>query len=165
MSADWPSRGRARIGVVVPMSNSNLEPDLTLLRPDGVMGLQATVAPDQAFERVNATAGFLRTHVFPRGLPSITSISRGATRSTDLRITAVDDQTEHYVETLRQWRARFVANGDRLADRGLDERSRRMWELRLAYGEAGFAERQVSNVQVVLAKPLWRPEPVRLRRS
>ncbi|MCP4981866.1 MAG: Asp/Glu racemase [Gammaproteobacteria bacterium] len=30
------SRGRARIGVVVPVTNTNLEPDLQLLRPDGV---------------------------------------------------------------------------------------------------------------------------------
>ena len=30
------SRGRARIGVVVPVSNTNLEPDMQLLRPDGV---------------------------------------------------------------------------------------------------------------------------------
>ncbi len=30
------SRGRARIGVFVPFTNSNLEPDLAMLRPDGV---------------------------------------------------------------------------------------------------------------------------------
>lgn len=30
------SRGRARIGVVVPVSNTNLEPDLNMLRPAGV---------------------------------------------------------------------------------------------------------------------------------
>lgn len=30
------SRGRARIGVVVPVSNSNLEPDMTMMRPSGV---------------------------------------------------------------------------------------------------------------------------------
>ena len=30
------TRGRARIGVVVPFSNTNLEPDLMLLRPPGV---------------------------------------------------------------------------------------------------------------------------------
>ncbi|MEM7426388.1 MAG: Asp/Glu racemase [Pseudomonadota bacterium] len=29
------SRGRARIGVVVPVSNTNLEPDMQLMRPDG----------------------------------------------------------------------------------------------------------------------------------
>lgn len=30
------SRGRARIGIVVPFSNTNLEPDLMMLRPPGV---------------------------------------------------------------------------------------------------------------------------------
>ena len=30
------SRGRARIGVVVPFSNTNLEPDMQMLRPEGV---------------------------------------------------------------------------------------------------------------------------------
>ncbi|WP_424946247.1 maleate cis-trans isomerase family protein [Candidatus Spongiihabitans sp.] len=30
------SRGRGRIGVVVPYTNTNLEPDLTAMRPDGV---------------------------------------------------------------------------------------------------------------------------------
>ena len=32
----YPSRGRARFGVLVPFTNSNLEPDMTLLRPPGV---------------------------------------------------------------------------------------------------------------------------------
>jgi maleate isomerase/arylmalonate decarboxylase len=30
------SRGRARFGILVPFTNTNLEPDMTLLRPDGV---------------------------------------------------------------------------------------------------------------------------------
>lgn len=30
------SRGRARLGVLVPFTNSNLEPDLAMMRPDGV---------------------------------------------------------------------------------------------------------------------------------
>lgn len=30
------SRGRARIGVVVPVTNTNLEPDMTMMRPSGV---------------------------------------------------------------------------------------------------------------------------------
>ena len=30
------SRGRARLGILVPFTNSNLEPDMGLLRPDGV---------------------------------------------------------------------------------------------------------------------------------
>lgn len=30
------SRGRARFGILVPFTNTNLEPDMTLMRPDGV---------------------------------------------------------------------------------------------------------------------------------
>ena len=30
------SRGRARLGILVPFTNSNLEPDMTLMRPEGV---------------------------------------------------------------------------------------------------------------------------------
>jgi maleate cis-trans isomerase len=33
---DNPSRGRARIGVLVPFTNTNLEPDLIMLRPRGL---------------------------------------------------------------------------------------------------------------------------------
>lgn len=47
------SRGRARIGVVVPVSNTNLEPDMGLMRPDGVSlhfaragGYDLDVVPD-----------------------------------------------------------------------------------------------------------------------
>jgi maleate isomerase len=37
MSGDYAqTRGRARIGVVVPVSNSNLEPDMMMMRPPGV---------------------------------------------------------------------------------------------------------------------------------
>ena len=35
-SAFTTTRGRARIGVIVPMSNTNLEPDMEMLRPAGV---------------------------------------------------------------------------------------------------------------------------------
>ncbi len=31
----YPSRGRARIGVIAPVSNANLEPDMMLMRPPG----------------------------------------------------------------------------------------------------------------------------------
>ncbi len=33
---NWPSRGRARIGILVPFTNTNLEADMAMLRPPGV---------------------------------------------------------------------------------------------------------------------------------
>ena len=44
----------------------------------------------------------------------------------------------HYAETLRLWRERFVARQDALAELGFDDVFHRMWELYLAYSEAGF---------------------------
>ena len=48
------SRGRARMGVLVPFTNTNLEPDMALLRPDGVSlhfarmgGYDADEIPDE----------------------------------------------------------------------------------------------------------------------
>ena len=38
---------------------------------------------------------------------------------------------------------------------GYDERFRRLWTLYLAYCEAGFAERRICDVQLLLAKPQW----------
>ena len=42
-----------------------------------------------------------------------------------------------YAETLRRWRATFLAAHPRL--NGYDEVFRRKWEFYLAYSEAGFA--------------------------
>ena len=39
---------------------------------------------------------------------------------------------------------------------GYDERFRRLWNLYLAYCEAGFRERRIRDVQLLLAKPRWR---------
>jgi cyclopropane-fatty-acyl-phospholipid synthase len=39
---------------------------------------------------------------------------------------------------------------------GLSREFRRLWALYLAYCEASFMERHVSDVQLVLAKPGWR---------
>ncbi len=44
----------------------------------------------------------------------------------------------HYAETLRLWRERFAERREALAALGSTRFSSRMWELYLAYSEAGF---------------------------
>jgi cyclopropane-fatty-acyl-phospholipid synthase len=68
----------------------------------------------------------------------------------------LEDLTPHYAETLRRWRRNVDGAAERLAALGYDERFRRLWRLYLAYCEAGFAERRIGSVQLVLAKPRWR---------
>lgn len=134
-----------------------------LLEPDGTMLLQAILHPHQAFRVEKATSGFIGTYIFPGGsLPSLLAIERSLARKTDMRVVALDDITPHYARTLRAWRERFVAAWPELEPRGYDERFRRMWELYLAYCEAGFLERRILDVQLLLAKPYWRGEEAAL---
>ena len=63
------------------------------------------------------------------------------------------DISEHYRETLRIWRERFVANYDLAGELGYDEPFRRLWTLWLALSEGGFRERRIRDVQLLLAKP------------
>jgi cyclopropane-fatty-acyl-phospholipid synthase len=125
-----------------------------LLSADGQMLLQAITIDDRAYAAEKASRSFINTYIFPGGcLPSQGSIARSLARRTDMRVVHLEDITPHYVETLRRWRANFTANTGRLARLGYDERFRRLWRLYLCYCEAGFAERRICDIQLLLAKP------------
>ena len=125
-----------------------------LLADDGAMLLQAITIDDRAYEVEKASKSFINTHIFPGGcLPSLEVISRNLARRTDLQTVSLEDLTPHYVETLRRWRKTFTVHAGALAELGYDERFRRLWTLYLAWCQAGFAERRICDVQLLLAKP------------
>jgi cyclopropane-fatty-acyl-phospholipid synthase len=125
-----------------------------LLAPDGAMLLQAITIDDRAYEVEKASRSFINTYIFPGGcLPSLAAITRALAKRTDLQAAGLEDLTPHYVETLRCWRASFTADTAALAELGYDERFRRIWTLYLAYCEAGFAERRICDIQLLLTKP------------
>jgi cyclopropane-fatty-acyl-phospholipid synthase len=128
-----------------------------LLAGDGAMLLQAIVIDDRAYAVEKASRSFIRTHIFPGGcLPSLGVIGHCVARRTDMQAVQLTDLTLHYAETLRRWRANFEAATTRLEQLGYDERFRRLWRMYLAYCEAGFVERRIRSVQMLLAKPRWR---------
>ena len=128
-----------------------------LLTADGAMMLQAITIDDRAYEVEKASKSFINTYIFPGGcLPSLEVIIRNVARQTNMQALHLEDLTPHYVETLRRWRKTFVANAPALAELGYDERFRRLWTLYLAYCEAGFAERRIRDVQLLLGKPRCR---------
>jgi cyclopropane-fatty-acyl-phospholipid synthase len=132
-----------------------------LLRPDGLMALQAIVIEPQRYERAKNTRDFTKAFIFPGGcLPSMEAIVRSISRVTDLTVTRVDDYGLHYGETLRRWRANLHADEQSLDAMGLDERFVRMWDFYLCYCEAAFDERSISVVQMTLARSAWRPHEV-----
>jgi cyclopropane-fatty-acyl-phospholipid synthase len=127
-----------------------------LLHPHGAMLLQAITIDDRAYEVEKASRSFIKDYIFPGGcLPSLEIIQRNVARRTDLQTVDLHDLTASYVTTLHRWREKFLAHTDELESLGYDDSFRRLWTLYLAYCEAGFAERRICDVQLLLAKPRW----------
>jgi cyclopropane-fatty-acyl-phospholipid synthase len=128
-----------------------------LLRPDGLMFLQAICIDDRAYEAEKDSPSFSNRLIFPGGcLPSVETIARCVASVTDMRTVWLEDISPSYALTLRAWRERFVAAAERLGELGYDRRFRRLWELYLAISEAGFRVARNMDVQTLLAKPAWR---------
>jgi cyclopropane-fatty-acyl-phospholipid synthase len=68
-----------------------------LLKPDGVMLLQAITITDQIFERHKRSVDFIKRYIFPGScIPSITAMTKSIATSTDLRLFHLEDITPHY---------------------------------------------------------------------
>lgn len=128
-----------------------------LLKKNGLAAVQAIVIEDASFERAKHHQDFVRKMVFPGGcIPSVASIVGCLSRGTDLRVLMLDDIGPHYVQTLKCWEDNLRARATEVRRLGVSENFMRLWSLYLAYCRGAFAERHISDVQMVLAKPAWR---------
>jgi cyclopropane-fatty-acyl-phospholipid synthase len=135
-----------------------------LLKPGGRMLLQGIVISDSLFDRARRSVDFIQKYIFPGGaLPSLGSIRSSVARATDLEITHLQDIGQDYARTLAEWRRRFLARLQAVRALGFGDEFIRMWEYYLAYCEGAFLERAVSDLQIVLDKPMaggeLRPAP------
>jgi len=132
------------------------------LRPDGRMLLQVITTGDPYYEVYRRSADFIQRYVFPGSLcPAPGALAAAIAGHTDLRTTHVEDLTPDYAETLRRWRASFAERADEIRRLGYPERFLRLWDYYLQYCEAGFAERHVGDLQMLLERPGSRAAPVR----
>jgi cyclopropane-fatty-acyl-phospholipid synthase len=123
-----------------------------LTRPGGSMFLQAIVCRDDNYETEKAARSFSNKHVFPGGcLPSLGLITRLA-RESGIPVARVDDISSSYALTLKAWRDRFNDAWPSLRPRGYDARFKRLWNFYLACSEAGFRERRIGDLQIVLSR-------------
>ncbi len=128
-----------------------------LLKPDGLFVLQGITIADQLYQGYIRNVDFIQRYIFPGGcLPSVTHVCSVLTRSTDLRVTHLEDFAVHYAKTLRDWRTRFFEQITEVRRLGFDDRFIRMWDYYLCYCEGAFLERNCGLVQMVLAKPACR---------
>ncbi|HSU91442.1 MAG TPA: cyclopropane-fatty-acyl-phospholipid synthase family protein [Sporolactobacillaceae bacterium] len=132
-----------------------------LLKPDGVMLLQAITIADQFYESAVRNVDFIKKYIFPGSfIPSVTSLCNSITRASDLRLFHLEDITPNYAETLKNWRLRMFQNIERVRALGYPEEFIRMWEFYLSYCEGGFRERYIGDVQMLLTKPESRISPI-----
>ncbi len=123
------------------------------LAPGGRMLLQSITIADQRFAAARDDVDFIKRYIFPGCcIPSVTALADAMTASSDLRIVHLDDIGLHYATTLARWRENLFANLDRVRALGYPDTFIRMWEFYLCYCEAGFAERALGDVQMLLAR-------------
>ncbi|BCS34355.1 cyclopropane-fatty-acyl-phospholipid synthase [Luteitalea sp. TBR-22] len=123
------------------------------LAPGGALAIQTIGMPDHRFEVYARHADWIQKYIFPGGmLPSLGAMIEAASGTTPLTLRWVDDIAPHYARTLREWRARFLDRLDEVHALGFDDRFVRMWEYYLASCEAMFKTRQISTLQLVMAR-------------
>ncbi|HEV7359606.1 MAG TPA: class I SAM-dependent methyltransferase [Mycobacterium sp.] len=124
-----------------------------LVRPGGRVAIQAITMPHTRMMASRNTHTWIQKYIFPGGLlPSTQAISAITECRTNLRTVDMASLRPHYAETLRLWRERFVRRRDRLAHLGFDDVFHRMWELYLAYSEAGFRSGYLNVYQWTFAR-------------
>ena len=124
-----------------------------LLKPNGLMMLQAITIADQRYTEYSRSEDFIQKHVFPGGfLPSMKLMSQIMADKTDLIVRDIRDIGRDYALTLSRWRERFMENKAFLQDKGYDDKFCNLWIYYLGYCEGGFLERRISAVQLLASK-------------
>jgi cyclopropane-fatty-acyl-phospholipid synthase len=124
-----------------------------VLAPGGTIGLQAILMDHDRLLATRRSYGWIQKYIFPGGLiPSLRAIEETVTAHTGLRLAERVHFGRDYAETLRRWRTTFDARWPEARALGFDETFRRMWELYLAYSEAGFASGYLDVAQLRLVR-------------
>jgi len=118
-----------------------------LLSDDGVMVLHSIGRS----EGPNATNPWIDKYIFPGGyIPALSEVLPAIERA-GLIVADIEILRLHYAETLKAWRARFMARAEE-ARRLYDDRFVRMWEFYLAASEMAFRHQGMMVFQIQLAK-------------
>ncbi|MFZ1635853.1 MAG: cyclopropane-fatty-acyl-phospholipid synthase family protein [Chitinophagales bacterium] len=126
----------------------------SVLKPNGVLALQAIVCPDSRFESFKKNVDFIQKHIFPGSLlPSIAAINTAINETGDLFMFGLKDLGKSYVITLSEWRKRFNENIEKVKLLGFDDAFIRKWNYYFSYCEAAFDMRNINVVQMVYTRP------------
>ena len=129
----------------------------TLLKPDGLMLIQAITVPDQRYRYARNSVDFIQRYIFPGGsLPGHEVVMSSIRKYTDMQMIGMEEMGEDYAKTLEVWRQRFLSRLDEVKALGFDDVFIRMWDYYLCYCQGAFEERVIGTSQILLAKSDWR---------
>jgi cyclopropane-fatty-acyl-phospholipid synthase len=124
-----------------------------VLKPGGRACIQSIVIDDAFFDRYVHSTDFIQQYIFPGGcLPSPSEFKKQA-EAAGLQVVDSFAFGPDYAETLRRWRASFMASLNEVKMLKFDDRFIRLWEFYLAYCEAAFDEANTDVIQFTLLKP------------
>jgi cyclopropane-fatty-acyl-phospholipid synthase len=122
-----------------------------LLAPGGTMVLQSITIDDRLYAAARDSVDFIKRHIFPGCcIPALGPLNSAIAHTPSLRIVHLEDIGPHYATTLAAWRENMFAAAATIRARGYPDALLRMWHFYLSYCEAGFAERTLGNLQLVL---------------
>jgi cyclopropane-fatty-acyl-phospholipid synthase len=122
-----------------------------LLVPGGTMALQTITIDDRYYASARDSVDFIKKHIFPGCcIPAVSPLVASISRAPSLRVVDLEDIGLHYAPTLAAWRENMFVAAAAIRERGYPDTLLRMWHFYLSYCEAGFAERTLGNVQMVL---------------
>ncbi|MBU3738625.1 MAG: class I SAM-dependent methyltransferase, partial [Rhodoferax sp.] len=124
-----------------------------LLKPGARACIQSIVIDDPHFERYVRGTDFIQQYIFPGGCLPCPREFQTQAQAAGLQLVDRLAFGPDYAETLRRWRAAFLARREQVLQLGFDERFCRIWEFYLAYCEAAFDEGRIDVLQYTLEKP------------
>ena len=126
----------------------------SLLKPNGLMAIQGITYHEQGFENHLKSVDFIKKYIFPgSNLISVNHVLSVIKGFTDLSLVHLEDITKYYAETLKLWRDKYKSELIKIKEMGYSDEFLRMWDYYFIYCEAGFRERFIGDVQLVMAKP------------
>ncbi len=126
----------------------------SLLKPGGLMAIQAITIADQRYDSYSKNVDFIQKYIFPGGfLPSITALTQATTQHSDLILRDLFDIGQDYAQTLKDWYVNFNHAHQRVSELGFDDRFVRMWNYYFCYCEGGFRAKSISTVHMTFQRP------------
>ena len=130
-----------------------------LLKPDGLMLLQAITIDERYYERAKRSVDFIQRFIFPGScIPSVSTLCRAMAQASDFSLLHLQDIGAHYPPTLRGWRDNLRKNVEHVGRLGFRSEFMRLWDFYLSYCEGGFLERSISTAHLLFAKSGWRQD-------